>query len=188
MKVKSLLCLIILTMLIVSGCASTLQETITCDPPQADIYWGKTISDLAKTGYKTPFTRSNSGSSWEPWCYQVKKDGYHDSEVICREKDRFRYLDFRLVPLKTTITSEPPNAIIYWGPSEDRIKKTTHRTPRTLTAKDHSGGASWKDWYYQVKKEGYHDSEIVFVPRHTNDRHVHFDLKPALPPLPSKLR
>jgi len=168
--------LIVLTLLLGSGCAGTLQEAISCDPPQAEIYWGKAISELAKTGYKTPFRRSKSGSSWEAWCYQVKKDGYHDSEVACREKERYRYLDFRLVPLKTTITSEPPNAIIYWGPSEDQMRKTTHRTSRTLTAKDHSGGASWNDWYYQVKKEGYLDSEIVFLPRQSIDRSIHFEL------------
>jgi hypothetical protein len=185
---RSFFCLIILTMLFGSGCAGTLQETITCDPPQAEIYWGKTISDLGKTGYQTPYTRSATGSSWEAWCYRVRKDGYHDSEAICREKERYRYLDFRLIPIKTTITSEPSNAIIYWGPSEDQIQETPHRTPRTLTAKDHSGGASWKDWYYQVKKEGYQDSEIVFVLRHTHDRHIHFDLKPTSPNLPRKSR
>lgn len=173
-----LLGLIIMMGLMTSGCAGTLQEIITCDPPQADIYWGKTKTKLEKTGHKTPHSRSISGSSWEPWCYQVKKDGYHDSEIICREEEGYRYLDFRLVPLKTTITSQPPDATIHWGASKDQIERTTHRTPRTLTVKDHSGGASWKDGYYQVKKEGFHDSEILFLPRQANDRRVHFDLKP----------
>jgi hypothetical protein len=168
--------LIILTMLFGLGCAGTLQETITCYPPQADIYWGKTISELARTGYKTPYTRSANGSSWEAWCYQVRKDAYHDTEPICRGKERYRYLDFSLIPIKTTITSEPSNAIIYWGPSKDQIQDTLHRTPRTLTAKDHSGGASWKDGYYQVKKEGYQDSEVVFLPQQSKDRSVHFQL------------
>jgi hypothetical protein len=188
MTMKRLFCLIVLTMMFVSGCAGTIQEIITCDPPLADIYWGKTESELKTTGHKTPHSRSISGSNWESWCYQVKKEGYHDSEIICREEDGSRYLDFRLIPLKTTVTSDPPEAIIYWGPSEAQIEETTHRTPRTLTAKDHSGGASWKDWYFQVKKEGYHDSEIVFVPRHANDRYVHFDLKPISQHSPRKSR
>lgn len=169
---------IIFLMLFTSACSGTLQEIITCDPPQAHIYWGKTRSDLKETGHKTPYSRSTSGSHWEPWCYQVKKDGYHDSETICRQEEGYRYLDFRLVPLKTTITSQPPDAIVYWGASEEQISKTTYRTPRTVTVKDHPGGASWKDWYYQVKKEGYHDSEIVFMPRQADDRQIHIELKP----------
>lgn len=168
---------IILLILLTSGCAGTLQEIITCDPPQAHIYWGKTKTALKKTGHKTPYSRSISGSNWEYWCYQVKKEGYRNSKIICREEEGYRYLDFRLVPLKTTITSQPPDAIIYWGPSEKQIEKTIHRTPRTVTVKDHPNGASWKNWYYQVKKEGYHDSEIVFVPQKENDRQIHFELK-----------
>jgi hypothetical protein len=173
---RSFFYLIALTMLFGSGCAGTLQEIITCDPPQAHIYWGKTESQLKKTGYKTPHSRTISGSNWEPWCYQVKKDGYHDSEIICREEEGYRYLDFQLVPLKTTITSQPPDAIIYWGPSKDQLERTEHRTPRTITAKEHAGGASWKDWYFQVKKKGYFESEIVFQPQPSSDRSVHFEL------------
>jgi hypothetical protein len=169
---------IILLIPFISACASTLQEIITCDPPQALIYWGKTKSALKETGHKTPYSRSVSGSSWEPWCYQVKKEGYHDSQIICREEEGYRYLDFRLVPLKTTITSQPSDAAVYWGPSEQQIGKTIHRTPRTVTVKDHPNGASWKDWYYQVKKEGYYDSEIIFMPLKANDRQIHFELKP----------
>jgi hypothetical protein len=178
MPMKILLHAIILLMPFISACASTLQEIITCDPPQAHIYWGKTESTLEKTGHKTPYSRSVSGSNWEPWCYQVKKDGYHDSEIICREEEGYRYLDFRLAPFKTTITSEPPDAIICWGPSEEQIRKTTYRTPRTVTVKDHPHGASWKDWYYQVKKDGFHDSEIVFMPLQTEDRKIHVELEP----------
>ncbi len=42
--------------------------------------------------------------------------------------------------------------------------------------------ASWKDWYYQVKKKGYADSDIVFKSQDSRDRHVHFVLKPAVEP------
>jgi hypothetical protein len=176
MTMKSLFCFIILTMLFVSGCAGTLQEIITCDPPQADIYWGKTESQLKKTGYKTPHSRTISGSIWESWCYQAKKEGYHDSPVICREEENHRNLEFHLVTRKTSITSDPPVAIIYWGPSKDQINRTGNTTPLTITVREHSGGASWKDWYFQVKKEGYHDSEILFLPQQPGDRSVHFEL------------
>lgn len=161
-----------------SGCAGTVQEIITCDPPQADIYWGKSPERLFVTGHKTPYSRSLSISAWESWCYQVKKDGYFDSEIVCREEETYRYLDFSLTPLKTTITSDPPDATIYWGPSGGRIHRTIHKTPRSIIVKDAPEGASWKDWYFQVRKEGYHDSEIVFLPRQPRDRNAHFELKP----------
>lgn len=161
-----------------SGCAGTIQEIITCDPPHADIYWGKTTSNLEKTENKTPHSRSISAATWEGWCYQVKKEGYHDSEIICREEEGYRYLNFQLVPLKTSITSEPNGAMVYWGASEEGLYKTTYWTPETVTVKDVPSGASWKDWYYQVKKDGYHDSEIVFLPGNLEDRSVHFELEP----------
>ncbi len=42
--------------------------------------------------------------------------------------------------------------------------------------------ASWKDWYFQVKKKGYSDSDIVFKSQDSRDRHVHFELKPYVKP------
>ena len=37
------------------GCSKTVYETIKSNPSQADIYLGKTSSNLEKTKYKTPF-------------------------------------------------------------------------------------------------------------------------------------
>lgn len=177
MITKSLQRIFILMVLFISGCATPTYEVITCTPLQADIYWGKTKSELEKTGYETPHSRSISGSSWENWCYQVKKDGYHDSEVICKQKDQYRNLDFYLVTLKTTINSEPPGATIYWGPSPQQLIETKYVTPQTITVKDVTNGASWQDWYYQVKKKGYDYSEVAFLPRQSSDREVYFRLK-----------
>jgi hypothetical protein len=160
-----------------AGCAAKSQEVITCYPPYADIYWGKNASELRKSGFTTPHSRSISGVEREHWCYQVKKEGYRDSDIVCRKEEEYRNLDFSLVPLKTTITSKPSGATIYWGPSEDQLKKTSYRTPQTITIKDVSIGASWKAWYYQVKKEGYHDSEVVLLPQQSGDRDVKFELK-----------
>jgi hypothetical protein len=181
MTIKSLWHLFVLIVPYLAGCASATYEVITCTPPQAEIYWGKTPSQLEVTGHRTPYSTSISGSSWESWCYQVKKEGYHDSDIICRQKGQYRNLDFYLVPLKTTIDSVPPGATIYWGPSAQQLTETKHVTPRTITVKDVANGASWKAWYYQVKKKGYDDSEIVFLPQQTSDRRLNFELvKPNL--------
>jgi hypothetical protein len=169
---------------LIPGCASSLsQEAIFSDPPQAEIYWGKTEGTLEKTGLKTPNTRSISASKWEGWCYQVRKEGYHDSEITCRGEEGFRYLDFHLIPIKTTITSEPPGAVVYWGTTKDRLESTDFRTPKIITVNDLPTGSDsqWKGWYFQVKKEGYEDSEIIFLPLQQRDRSVDFQLTPVKP-------
>jgi hypothetical protein len=173
--------LLVLLFAFIPGCASSVsQEAILCDPPQADIYWGKTRDSLEKTGLTTPNSRSISSSKWENWCYQVKKDGYHDSEITCREEESFRYLDFHLIPLKTVISSDPPGAIVYWGATKDRLERTDLRTPRSITVEDlpAGGAADWREWYFQVKKEGYQDSEIILLPHQQHDRSIHFELIP----------
>jgi hypothetical protein len=174
--------LLILLSVFISACATHMsQETIFCDPPQALIYWGKTKGSLEKTGLTTPHSRSISASKFESWCYQVKKEGYYDSEITCRREESFRYLDFKLTPLQTSITSEPPGAIVYWGPKKDQLEMTDYRTPSTVSSRDPpaASGAAWADWYFQVKKEGYRDSEIVFLPRQQHDREIHFVLTPV---------
>jgi hypothetical protein len=166
---------LVLLVALMAGCASKTYEVITCYPPQADIYRGANPSELRKTGFTTPYSRSISGK--ERWCYQIKKEGYKDSDIVCREEKGYRYLDFALVPLRTTITSKPSGAVIYWGPSKDQLEETKQLTPHTATAKDFSKGASWKDWCYQVKKAGYLPSEITCLTQQSVDRLVNFDLK-----------
>jgi len=181
MKTFFLALSLILLLAFITGCASSLsQEAIFSDPPQAEIYWGKTESNLEKAGLRTPNTRSISASAWEGWCYQVKRSGYHDSEITCRGEEGFRYLEFNLVPIKIAITSDPPGAIVYWGLTKDQLERTDFRTPRTITVKDIpiGTGAEWRDWYFQLKKDGYQDSEIVFVPYQQDDRNIHFGLAP----------
>ena len=174
--------LVLLLLALIPGCASSFsQEAIFSDPPQAEIYWGKTEGTLEKTGLETPNSRSISASKWESWCYQVKKEGYHESEIICKGQEGFRYLDFHLIPVKTTITSEPPGAIVYWGGTKDSLERTDFRTPKIISVKDlpPGSGVHWKDWYFQVKKEGYQDSEIMFLPLQQHDRSIHFQLTPV---------
>jgi hypothetical protein len=173
--------LALLLLAFIPRCASPLsQEAIFSDPPQAEIYWGKTQSSLEKTGLKTPNSRSLSASTLEGWCYQLKKSGYYDSEITCRGEEGFRYLNFHLIPIKTTITSEPPGAIVFWGETKDRLERTDFRTPKVITVKDLpiGSGADLAEWYFQVRKEGYHDSEIIFSPPQQLDRNLHFMLSP----------
>jgi hypothetical protein len=158
------------------GCSLKVDEVILSEPSGARIYWGNSESELQFSSFMTPHSRSIRGFKLEPRCYQIAKSGYHLSEVICRPEEEYRLLQLRLKPLKTTITSEPSGAEIYWGPSAEQLKKTLHLTP--WVEKNVRLGASWKDWSFQVKKEGYHDSEIVFRPQSEADRGVHFVLKP----------
>ncbi len=175
MKIKFIYFFVILPMLNAS-CATTVFETINSHPSNAEIYWGKTASTLAKSNIKTPFKRSISEAKIEPWCFQIRKAGYHHSEVYCREKELSWFINVNLSPIKTTITSQPPGATIYWGAIEERIYKTAYHTPHIESFSEL--GANWEKWFFQVKKDGFSDSEIVKKLKEENDRHVHFVLKP----------
>ena len=173
---KRLIRIWMLITIILAGCATTRHEIITCNPPQADIYWGKTQDTLKQSEYKTPYSESNFGFNLKHNCYQVKKMGYLDSGIVCRRNEKYRYIEFNLKPIKTIITSEPSRAKIFWGSKRENLIETIYETPRTES--NVSRGASWKDWYFQVKKDGFHDSEIIFKPETSEDRFVHFVLKP----------
>ena len=107
---KSFLIFIIL-MAVISGCASKVPERkpitkikdyVTSNPSEANVYWKNKHSDevLGPIG-KTPFSRNMSEEKIRLRCYQVKKDGYYDSNVICRyaENDD-RHFHFNLKPIE----------------------------------------------------------------------------------------
>jgi len=165
------------TLLLFSGCSGSIHEIITSEPPGASIYWGKTSSSLKPTGLKTPNSRDLSASTWEPWCYQLLMEGYQDSEVVCKKEESERHVNIRLSPVETMITSDPPGAAIYWGPSADNLRKTSYFTPHK--ANRAWEGANWKTWYFQVKKRTYRDSEIILLPESKTNRQVNFVLKPT---------
>ena len=101
MPVRNLLLLLVLLVPVVQSCASTYAERITSDPPNANIYWGYSQSNFVDTDYVTPFEGSTSDRALEARCYQVRKEGYYDSEVICRPResgDRFIHFSLRLKP------------------------------------------------------------------------------------------
>ena len=99
MSARKLLFLIVLITPFIQSCASKYAERITSDPPNADIYWGYSQSNFVDTDYVTPFERTISGRSWEARCYQVRKEGYYDSEVICKPSESGdRHIHFGLRP------------------------------------------------------------------------------------------
>ena len=174
--------LIFLILPFLPGCASAPLEVITCTPPHADIYWGQSPTELKKTGYKTPFSREISGSEWEPWCYQVKKDGYHDSHVVCRDKEKSRYINFNLDPLMPTTPPEPESAAPDRVPAEEKEKKTEQVAPESerLPSKEVSRKADSP----QVKKEVPQDTKIVSKPQVSEKQKAPYIPKPQ----PSKVK
>ena len=113
MYYKKILSLLLFTALINQGCASTYKEQITSEPPGAEIYWGHSESSFVDTDYITPFERTIYGKAWEARCYQVKKKGYHDSQILCRSTetgDRLIHFDLTAKPVKETETTNTPEA------------------------------------------------------------------------------
>ena len=99
MPIRNLLLLVVLLVPFLESCASTYAERITSDPPEANIYWGHSRFDFVDTDYVTPFERSTSEKALEARCYQVRKEGYYDSEVICMSRESAdRTIHFSLKP------------------------------------------------------------------------------------------
>jgi hypothetical protein len=142
------------------------------------IFWGKTPTEMVNSEQLTPVGRYVVGDQWESWCYQVIKAGYLPSEIDCRpDGETTRKITFKLREIKTHISSDPPGAQIYWGPSKDLLTRADRLTPLQEDRVDI--GASYRGWYFQARKEGYKDSEIRFLPYAISDRSVHFILIPV---------
>ena len=155
--------LIFLILPLLAGCASAPLEVITCTPPHADIYWGPSPTELKKTGHKTPFSREISGSEWESWCYQVRKDGYHDSQIVCRDREKSRYINFNLDPLMPTTPPETEAVITPREPSQDELEKSKQVIPEkeSVAIKE----TSRKVDSPQAKKERSQDTRIASKPQ-----------------------
>ena len=113
MYYKKILSLLLFTALVNQGCATTYKEHITSDPSGAEIYWGYSESNFVDTDYVTPFERSIYGKAWEARCYQVRKKGYYDSQVLCRSTetgDRLIHFDLTAKPAKVNETTNTPEA------------------------------------------------------------------------------
>ena len=83
--------------------------------------------------------------------------------------------------LSCTVTSEPTGADIFLGQTQYNLTRLTYRSHTPYTPNTYSFiafGAFWEPCYFQVKKDGYHDSAIVFKPRTEENRYVHFTLRP----------
>jgi Tol biopolymer transport system component len=78
------------------------------------------------------------------------------------------------------INSDPPGASIYWGENQNRLVYTGQTTP--YSKPNTKEAPIFKAWYYQVKKEGYHDSKVIFMPYSPDDRTIDFSLEPIRVP------
>jgi S1-C subfamily serine protease len=138
-------------------------------PPGAQIYAGEKPEQMKLIG-TTPYSNIRRGilPYWEEYYYQLKKDGYADSEIIhekqysvLRNRRIYVTLEPKSQPINGRSTptiinfqleSNPPYAVVYGGPSPNELR-FVGITPETL-----SGGP---DWYFQFKKDGFYDSEII---------------------------
>ena len=113
MYMRKIFLLIVLTIPGIMSCGTTHKENITSNPEGADIYWGYSRTNFVDTEYVTPFQRSLYDKAWEPRCYQVRKEGYSDSKVICRPSemgDRNIHFDLRVLPDKKIEKAQPAEA------------------------------------------------------------------------------
>ena len=76
------------------------------------------------------------------------------------------------------ITSDPPGAIVYAGESKDKMTSWRTKTPYRSQWTDIN--PRWRAGYYQVKKTGFYDSEIIYKTETRGDRNIHFVLEPIV--------
>ena len=110
MHMRKVLLLVVLTVPAIISCGTTHKENITSNPSGADIYWGHNRSNFVDTEYVTPFQRSLYAKAWEARCYQVRKEGYLDSEVICKPSevgDRQIHFVLRTLPGEKDEKAQP---------------------------------------------------------------------------------
>ena len=107
-KNNPLLEIILIAFLLMNlGCSKTIYETIKSNPSQADIYWGESSSNLIKSGNKTPYYSSFPESKIEHKCFQLKKEGYQNSTIYCRNKNELSFLiNVDLIPVDMTPTKQ----------------------------------------------------------------------------------
>jgi len=79
---------------------------------------------------------------------------------------------------KINVTSNPPGALIYAGPSQESLKSTGLRTPHTRSRPENI--FKWQPEYYKVVLEGYQDSPVISKNNSFGNRNIHFDLSPII--------
>lgn len=87
-----------------------------------------------------------------------------------------------LPPSQTVITSTPSGAIVYVGHQKHNMQNTQRTTPY-IEDKIYAS-PYWDAMYFQVKKSGYHDSNIIYQAKHLGHRQIHFELTPLPTVLP----
>ncbi|MBE9533492.1 MAG: hypothetical protein IMF03_00710 [Proteobacteria bacterium] len=110
MHMRKVLLFVVLTVPAIISCGTTHKENITSNPSGADIYWGYNRTNFVDTEYVTPFQRSLYGKAWESRCYQARKEGYLDSEVICKPSemgDRHIHFDLRALAGEKVEKAQP---------------------------------------------------------------------------------
>jgi S1-C subfamily serine protease len=169
------------------SCTTTIKSDITSNPAGATIYHGPSPGELRYAGV-TPKTETFEDIMpfWKAWYYQFKKEGYEDSDIIFVPQgppNRGRYVHANLKPksqkitIKIYITSDPPGATIFAGPSPDNL---TYVGVTNMTDTFEEINPRWKAYYFQFKRPGYEDSDIIFKPQGSinESQSVHADLKP----------
>jgi hypothetical protein len=150
-----------------------IYETISSTPSGAEIFWGKTPDSMTRTEFKTPFSKHIEAKSWEPWCYQVKKEYYYDSLLICRPEDfGDRDVNFNLTPVEIPIGPQLEGWDIYWGSSPENLVPSGFKTPHNMNYLDlissqekeyflleYNDGRSSGIFYYETLLADYHQQK-----------------------------
>ena len=161
----------------------TIIQKLISTPKGANIYWGTNERSLIDSGKTTPFIEKKieCDPKFDNLYVQLKKKGYDDSEVkYFPSSSSSRNMVFKLSEcIQSTITqkilSTPSKAIVYFGTDRNLLKCSGKATPLSENIRDCN--PEFQDLYVQVKKNGYADSEILFLPSSKTNRQLEFTLR-----------
>ena len=140
--------------------ATTISIRIDSNPSAVKVYEGTSPTNTQYIGI-TPFTWSFTGINpyWPETYYVFSKEGYSSKTIFAPKlpvhTNREMSVTLDPIPEKEVsfqLESNPPHAVVYGGPTPTALKYFGI-APGTKSGRP--------DWYFQFKKEGFQDSEII---------------------------
>lgn len=136
-------------------------------PEDADVYLGEIKEELILVG-KTPYTQETTDKCWPLKYYQVKKEGYWDSEIfeqkeICENVSKTMKL-YSKTESSLLIRSVPNGADILISTDGTTFKNLSLKTPQKIKVNfKQKKPKAYFGKNLKVRKKGFFDSDVYTV-------------------------
>jgi|GEM_PF-5731928 len=171
-----------------------LVREITSTPDGAKIYFSQKADDKGIQIGITPFTDKFDQQQFPAGYYRLEKEGFKaQTQRVQPPGDNPQNINIAktLQPVSTiklSITSNPPDAAIFFGVDKNDIGKKLGNTPYNDTRNDAASEEKpfWEKGFYKAVLTGY-KPEVIAIQKMEQDLELSFDLV-KIPPLPNPPR